>query len=56
MPLAQAFALYAAICARYDREPTGPTYEDQAMLAALRAASGQEPGKRPEDRGQPDHS
>jgi hypothetical protein len=35
--LARAFALYAAIAARYDVEPSGPTYEEQAMLAELDA-------------------
>jgi hypothetical protein len=33
--LARAFALYAAICARYDQAPAGPTYEEAALLARL---------------------
>jgi hypothetical protein len=39
-PLAVAFALYAAIAARYEQTPTGPTYAEQDLLAALRAAQG----------------
>jgi hypothetical protein len=33
--LARAFALYAAIAARYDHAPAGPTYEEAALLAQL---------------------
>lgn len=36
VPLAQAFAFYAATSARYGVEPTGPTYVERAMLDALR--------------------
>jgi hypothetical protein len=37
VPLAQCFALYAAIAARYGVEPKGPTYVEQEMLKAKRA-------------------
>jgi len=37
-PLAQAFALYEAIKARYGAKPAGPTYADRAVLAALASA------------------
>lgn len=39
LPLVQAFALFAAISARYDREFTGPTYVEQDLMrrAALAA-------------------
>ena len=33
--LARAFALYAAVAARYDQAPAGPTYEEAALLAEL---------------------
>ena len=33
--LGQAFALYAAIGARYDHEPTGPTYDEAEMIREL---------------------
>ncbi len=39
VPLAQAFALYAAIDARYGNEAKGPTYADQELIAAIRSAS-----------------
>ncbi|BET67210.1 hypothetical protein ASA1KI_21280 [Opitutales bacterium ASA1] len=32
-PLAQVFALYAAICVRYGREFSGPSYAEQDLLA-----------------------
>ena len=35
VPLSQAFAFYAAIDARYGGEAKGPTYVEQAMIAAL---------------------
>ncbi len=35
LQLARAFALYAAIAARYDHAPAGPTYEEAALLAEL---------------------
>jgi hypothetical protein len=35
IPLAQAFALYAAISARYDREFVGPTYVEQDLIRRL---------------------
>lgn len=38
VPLATAFALYAAIDARYGNDPKGPTYLEREMLAALGAA------------------
>jgi hypothetical protein len=38
VPLAQAFALYAAISARYDREASGPNYFEREMLKRLEAA------------------
>jgi hypothetical protein len=38
-PLGQAFALYAAISARYGNEPKGPTYADRALLDAIAAAN-----------------
>ncbi|WP_157837064.1 hypothetical protein [Geminisphaera colitermitum] len=34
-PLAQAFALYAAISARYGNKPKGPTYVEKAQIAQL---------------------
>ena len=40
LPLAIAFALYAAIGARYDMKPTGPTYQDREVLAALAKTKG----------------
>ncbi|HRI83369.1 MAG TPA: hypothetical protein PLF88_13075 [Opitutaceae bacterium] len=33
-----AFALYAAIAARYGNKPAGPTYLDREILDALQAA------------------
>lgn len=39
-PLCQAFALYAAIDARYGGDPKGPTYADQELRDRLRAAAG----------------
>lgn len=39
LPLAQAYALYAAIDARYGNEPKGPTYADQEVIRALRTAA-----------------
>jgi hypothetical protein len=39
LPLAQAFALYAAIAARYEQPLPGPSYVEQDAIAALRAAS-----------------
>ena len=33
--MAEAFAFYAAIGARYDHAPSGPTYEEAAMIAEL---------------------
>jgi hypothetical protein len=42
--LARAFALYAAIAARYDHEPTGPTYEEAALLDELSAKRAAEKG------------
>lgn len=38
LPLGQAFALYAAISARYGNEPGGPTYADREVLRALESA------------------
>lgn len=38
VPLGTAFALYAAIGARYGNDPSGPTYVEQEMLAALESA------------------
>lgn len=38
-PFAQAFALYAAISARYGAKPGGPTYADRAIARAMQAAS-----------------
>ena len=38
VPLAQAFALYAAAQARYGVEPRGPTYVERAMIRARRKA------------------
>lgn len=38
LPLAQAFALYAAISARYQVEKSGPTYVESAMIRAKRRA------------------
>lgn len=35
-PLIQAFALYAAINARYGNEPKGPTYLDREIQAILK--------------------
>ena len=35
--LARAFALYAAIAARYGHAPAGPTYEEAELLAGLEA-------------------
>jgi len=35
VPLAVAFALFAAIDARYGNDPKGPTYVEREMLAAL---------------------
>jgi hypothetical protein len=29
----QAFALYAAICARYEVTPKGPTYTEQELIS-----------------------
>lgn len=37
-PLAQCFALYAAIDARYGNDPKGPTYQEQQLLADLAAS------------------
>ncbi len=37
-PLAQAFALYEAIKARYGAKPAGPTYAERVVLAAIGAA------------------
>lgn len=37
VPLARAFALYAALGARYGVEPRGPTYVQAAMVRAKRA-------------------
>lgn len=39
VPLAIAFALYAAIAARYDMQPAGPTYHDRELLKALKAVA-----------------
>lgn len=36
--LAVAFALYAAIAARYGNKPAGPTYLDREILEALQDA------------------
>ncbi len=36
LPLARAFALYAAIGPRYGIEPKGPTYVEAAMIRAKR--------------------
>lgn len=41
LPLAQAFALYAAISARYQVEKRGPTYVEKAMIRAKRQAEGE---------------
>jgi hypothetical protein len=35
VPLPQAFALYTAICARYDLKPKGPDYVEREMIEAL---------------------
>ena len=35
LPLQQAFALFAAIAARYGNEPKGPTFEELDLLDAL---------------------
>lgn len=35
VPLATAFALYAAIDARYGNDPKGPTYADREVIEAL---------------------
>jgi hypothetical protein len=37
-PLAQLFAFYSAISARYGGETKGPTYAEREIIAALRAA------------------
>lgn len=42
LPLAQAFALYAAIQPRYGIERSGPSYVEKAMLRAKRKAEGEE--------------
>jgi hypothetical protein len=36
VPLIQAFALYAAICARYDHEFTAPNYGEQELVETIR--------------------
>ena len=36
--LAQGYALYAAIDARYGNDPKGPTYRDREIIAAIEAA------------------
>ena len=46
LALQQAFILYAAICARYDLKPKGPTYVELEILAALNRAQPQPKGKR----------
>ena len=46
MPLAIAFALYAAIAARYDMKPAGPTYHDRELLKALKALKPQQSAAR----------
>jgi hypothetical protein len=46
-PLAIAFALYAAVSARYEASPAGPSYAEQDMLAALRNASASRDGDLP---------
>lgn len=38
IPLSQAYALYAAIDARYGNEPKGPSYKDRELIKALLAA------------------
>ncbi|HTJ78539.1 MAG TPA: hypothetical protein VL357_06045 [Rariglobus sp.] len=40
-PLCQAFALYAAIDARYGGDAKGPSYVDQDIVASIRAAGAQ---------------
>lgn len=35
VPLPQAFALYTAVCARYDLKPKGPDYVEREMIEAL---------------------
>jgi hypothetical protein len=39
VPLNAAFALFAAIDARYGNDPKGPTYVEQEMIAAYARVS-----------------
>jgi len=46
VPLAQAFALYAAIAVRYGNDFAGPSYFERQLLAAVKAAAPPPPRKK----------
>ena len=47
VPLPQAFALYTAICARYDLKPKGPDYVEREMIDALNRLEALTEGRAP---------